>query len=212
MKSKSSIKAAVLSASVAAGMLSSCDSASKSGDAAGVADGQNAALECIMTRTSVRQYQDRPVSRDTVEILLKAAMAAPTAVNKQPWAFVVVDDRAVLDSLTAYLPYARMLTHAPLAIVTCGDMTKAIEGDAREMWVQDVSAATENLLLAAHAVGLGAVWTGVYPIQERMDGVKKALALPDNLVPLSVVPVGYPEGVAAPKDKWDASKVLFNRQ
>ncbi len=211
MKSKSSIKAAVLSASVAAGMLTSCDSA-KSGDTAQAADGSNAALECIMTRTSVRQYQDRPVSRDTVEILLKAAMAAPTAVNKQPWAFVVVDDRAVLDSLTEYLPYARMLTHAPLAIVTCGDMSKAIEGDAREMWVQDVSAATENLLLAAHAVGLGAVWTGVYPIQERMDGVKKALALPDNLVPLSVVPVGYPATEQAPKDKWDASKVYFNRQ
>ncbi len=211
MKSKSSIKAAVLSASVAAGMLTSCDSA-KSGDTAQGAEGSNAALECIMTRTSVRQYQDRPVSRDTVEILLKAAMAAPTAVNKQPWAFVVVDDRAVLDSLTEYLPYARMLTHAPLAIVTCGDMSKAIEGDAREMWVQDVSAATENLLLAAHAVGLGAVWTGVYPIQERMDGVKKALALPDNLVPLSVVPVGYPATEQAPKDKWDASKVYFNRQ
>ncbi len=211
MKSKSSLKAAVLSASVAAGMLTSCDSA-KSGDTAQGAEGTNAALECIMTRTSVRQYQDRPVSRDTVEILLKAAMAAPTAVNKQPWAFVVVDDRAVLDSLTEYLPYARMLTHAPLAIVTCGDMSKAIEGDAREMWVQDVSAATENLLLAAHAVGLGAVWTGVYPIQERMDGVKKALALPDNLVPLSVVPVGYPATEQAPKDKWDASKVYFNRQ
>lgn len=211
MKSKSSIKAAVLSASVAAGMLSSCDSASRSGLVES-ADSSNAALECIMTRTSVRQYQDRPVGRDTVEILLRAAMAAPTAVNKQPWAFVVVDDRAVLDSLTAYLPYARMLAHAPLAIVTCGDLSKAIEGEAREMWVQDVSAATENLLLAAHAVGLGAVWTGVYPIEERVEGVRKALALPDNLVPLAVVPVGYPAGESTPKDKWDESKVLFNRQ
>ena len=211
MKSKSSIKAAVLSASVAAGMLSSCNTDSKEGGGADT-DSKNAALECIMTRTSVREYQNRPVGRDTVEILLRAAMAAPTAVNKQPWTFVVVDEREVLDSLTAYLPYARMLAHAPLAIVTCGDMTRAIEGDAREMWVQDVSAATENLLLAAHAVGLGAVWTGVYPIDERVEGVRKALALPDNLVPLAVVPVGYPAKDSEPKDKWDAGKVMFNRQ
>ncbi|MBD5245087.1 MAG: nitroreductase family protein [Barnesiella sp.] len=211
MKSKSSIKAAVLSASVAAGMLSSCNTGSKEGGGADT-DSTNAALECIMTRTSVREYQNRPVGRDTVEILLRAAMAAPTAVNKQPWTFVVVDEREVLDSLTAYLPYARMLAHAPLAIVTCGDMTRAIEGDAREMWVQDVSAATENLLLAAHAVGLGAVWTGVYPIDERVEGVRKALALPDNLVPLAVVPVGYPAKDSEPKEKWDAGKVMFNRQ
>ena len=211
MKSKSSIKAAVLSASVAAGMLSSCNTGSKEWGGADT-DSTNAALECIMTRTSVREYQNRPVGRDTVEILLRAAMAAPTAVNKQPWTFVVVDEREVLDSLTAYLPYARMLAHAPLAIVTCGDMTRAIEGDAREMWVQDVSAATENLLLAAHAVGLGAVWTGVYPIDERVEGVRKALALPDNLVPLAVVPVGYPAKDSEPKDKWDVGKVMFNRQ
>ena len=109
----------------------------------------NPAVENIMTRTSIRQYQpDRSISRDTVDLLLRAAMSAPTAVNKQPWAFVVIDSRESLDSLAEVLPYARMLRHAPLAIVTCGDLGKALEGEAREFWIQDVSAATENLLLA----------------------------------------------------------------
>ena len=113
----------------------------------------NQALECILTRTSVRQYdENRTISRDTIETLLRAAMAAPTAVNKQPWAFVAIDNRQDLDSLAAVLPYARMLAKAPLAIVTCGDMSKIIDGETPDkgFWIQDVSAATENLLLAAH--------------------------------------------------------------
>lgn len=175
------------------------------------ADSSNAAIECIMTRTSIRRYQEgRAVSPDTVGILLKAAMAAPSAVNKQPWAFVVVSDRAVLDKIMAACPYARMLQHAPLAIVPCGDMSRALEGDDHDMWIEDVSAATENLLLAAHALGLGAVWTGVWPEADRMAGVSKALGLPDNVIPLAVVPVGYPEGAATPKQKWDESKVHYN--
>lgn len=184
----------------------------KAGQNDGAQTGGNAAMDCIMTRTSVRNYEaGHKISKDTVDMLLKAAMAAPTAVNKQPWAFVVVDDRAVMDSLMAACPYARMLEKAPLAIVTCGDMSLAIEGEARDMWIQDVSAATENLLLAAHALGLGAVWTGVYPIPERVEGVKKALGLPSNIVPLAVVPVGYPAGSSTPKDKWMPEKVHYNR-
>lgn len=172
----------------------------------------SAVLQCIETRTSVRQYQsDRTISRDTVELLLRAAMSAPTAMNKQPWAFVVLDDRATLDSLVSALPYARMLSHAPLAIVTCGDMSKAIEGDGCDFWIQDVSAATENLLIAAHALGLGAVWTGVYPIQERVEGIQKALGLPKTIIPLSVVPVGYPAGAQQPKDKWLPENIHYNK-
>ncbi len=134
-----------------------------------------ATLQCIATRTSVRQYQpDRAIPQDTVELLLRAAMAAPTAVNKQPWVFVVLDQREVLDSLVDALPYARMLTHAPLAIVTCGDMSKTVENDGKDFWVQDVSAATENLLLAANALGLGAVWSDVYPLADRVEGDRKA--------------------------------------
>ena len=169
-------------------------------------------LDAIYTRTSIRTYQpDHAVSRDTVEMLLRAAMSAPTAVNKQPWAFVVLDTREALDSLAEVLPYAKMLKHAPLAIVTCGDMNKAIEGEGRDFWIQDVSAATENLLIAAHALGLGAVWTGVYPDHERVSAVQERLGMPANIIPLSVVPVGYPEGEHQPKDKWNPDAVHFNR-
>ncbi len=171
----------------------------------------NKGIENIMTRTSIRQYDaTRKISPDTVEILLKAAMSAPTAVNKQPWQFVVLDKREAIDSLAQYLPYAKMLEHAPLAIVTCGDLTEAIEGEGETYWVQDVSAATENLLLAAHALGLGAVWTGVYPISERVAGVQKALMLPDSIVPLAVVPIGFPAMDQKPKDKWKPEKVHYN--
>lgn len=193
--------------------LSSCTTSSTPNATADQSTG-NAALECILTRTSVRQYQpDRTISRDTVETLLRAAMSAPTAVNKQPWAFIALDDRAALDSLAQVLPYARMLTKAPLAIVTCGDLSKAIDGEDADkgFWIQDVSAATENLLLAAHAMGLGAVWTGVYPDAERVKDVQERLGLPANVIPLAVVPVGYPTGPQKPKEKWDPANVHFNK-
>lgn len=193
--------------------LSSCTTSSTP-DATADQSTDNAALECILTRTSVRQYQpDRTISCDTVETLLRAAMSAPTAVNKQPWAFIALDDRAALDSLAQVLPYARMLTKAPLAIVTCGDLSKAIDGEDADkgFWIQDVSAATENLLLAAHAMGLGAVWTGVYPDAERVKDVQERLGLPANVIPLAVVPVGYPTGPQKPKEKWDPANVHFNK-
>lgn len=193
--------------------LSSCTTSSTPDATADQSTG-NAALECILTRTSVRQYQpDRTISRDTVETLLRAAMSAPTAVNKQPWAFIALDDRAALDSLAQVLPYARMLTKAPLAIVTCGDLSKAIDGEDADkgFWIQDVSAATENLLLAAHAMGLGAVWTGVYPDAERVKDVQERLGLPANVIPLAVVPVGYPTGPQRPKEKWEPANVHFNK-
>lgn len=179
-----------------------------------VPDAVNPALENILTRTSVRQYEaGRTIPRDTIETLLRAAMAAPTAVNKQPWAFVAIDQRADLDSLAGVLPYARMLTQAPLAIVACGDLSKAIESEdaSRGFWIQDVSAATENLLLAAHALGLGAVWTGVYPDEERVKAVQQRLGMPDNVIPLAVIPIGYPAGQQVPKDKWKPENIHFNR-
>ena len=117
----------------------------------------NGMLETIMTRTSIRQYTDQPVEKEKIEAMLRAGMAAPTAVNAQPWHFVVVSDKAKLSELAAANPRAGMLKSAPLAIVVCGDMTKAMEGKGRQFWIQDCSAATENILLAAHAQGLGAV-------------------------------------------------------
>ena len=170
----------------------------------------NGMLETIMTRTSIRQYTDQPVEKEKIEAMLRAGMAAPTAVNAQPWHFVVVSDKAKLDELAAANPRAGMLKSAPLAIVVCGDMTKAMEGKGRQFWIQDCSAATENILLAAHAQGLGAVWTALYPMEERIQPVSEALKLPDTLIPLCTVVIGYPAEQPEPKDKWKPENISYN--
>ena len=137
--------------------------------------GKTTAIENILSRKSVRAYTPRPVEKGKVDLLVKAAMAAPTAVNKQPWAFVVVDDRKVLDKLATELPYAKMAAQAPLAIVVCGDLSKALNGETDRYWMLDCSAASENLLLAAESMGLGAVWTAVYPESDRIAKVRACL-------------------------------------
>jgi nitroreductase len=165
-------------------------------------------LNAIHARASVRSYTDKPVPEAKIEKLLKAAMAAPSSRNVQPWRFYVVTDRNILDSLAEGLPFAKMLDHAPLAIIVAGDTTAGNpEGEQIHNWVMDCSAASQNLLLAAHALGLGAVWTGVYPYQARIDNVRAILNIPEHIIPLNVIPIGYPEGEHIPKDKWDEGKV-----
>ena len=165
------------------------------------------ALQCIMTRPSVRAFLDKPVSDEIIENLLKAAMAAPSAKNQQPWAFIVIRKRELLEKLGASLPNAKMTATAPAAVVICGLPEKALPGEAREYWIQDAAAATENFLLAAHALGLGAVWTGVHPISERIGILKDVLELPEGVEPFCLIPFGWPAGPAAPKDKWNPSIV-----
>ena len=173
---------------------------------------QKAVFDNIMTRTSIRQFTSEPVPAEMVEQMLRAGMAAPTAMNSQPWEFVVIDDRDTLDKLAAQLRYAKMLQQAPLAIVVCGH-TKWLdrEGNEREniFWVDDCSAATENILLAAHALGLGAVWTAAK--DDRGAIVADALGIPDGVQPLCVIPVGFPADNPQPKDKWKPEKIHFNR-
>ncbi len=163
------------------------------------------AIENIMSRKSVRKYLPKPVEKEKVQTLLKAGMAAPSGKDVRPWEFVVVTDRAALDSMAAALPYAKMLTHAPMAIVVCGDTTKS------SYWYLDCSAATQNILLAAEALELGAVWTAAYPYDDRMAVVSRYTALPKHIKPLCVIPVGYPAMPHSPKDKWDESKVHENK-
>lgn len=182
----------------------------KSADAQQSVNAEQAVLDNIATRTSIRDYEARPVEKEKIEKMLRAAMAAPTAMNKQPWHFVVVDQRNVLDALAGANPYAKMLKKAPLAIVVCGNTDKMIEGGGRDFWIQDASAATENLLLAAHAMGLGAVWTGAYPSEERCISIIKVLSLSDNLVPLNMIVVGYPAEQPQPKQKFKEENISYN--
>lgn len=182
----------------------------KSADAHQSVNAEQAVLDNIATRTSIRDYEARPVEKEKIEKMLRAAMAAPTAMNKQPWHFVVVDQRNVLDALAGANPYAKMLKKAPLAIVVCGNTDKMIEGGGRDFWIQDASAATENLLLAAHAMGLGAVWTGAYPSEERCISISKVLSLSDNLVSLNMIVVGYPSEHPQPKQKFKEENISYN--
>lgn len=199
----------ILSAFAALLVLAGCNSNDPKAEAAATTDG-NAIVECIMTRTSIRQYTDQTVSADTIETLLRAGMAAPTAVNKQPWHFVAITDREKLDGIAIANPNAGMVKKAPLAIVVCGDMKKALEGPARAFWIQDCSAATENILLAAHALGLGAVWTGLYPNEDRAKAVSELLKLPETIIPLCAIVIGYPAEQPQPKDKWLPENVSYN--
>ena len=163
------------------------------------------ALENIFSRKSVRKFLAQPVEEEKVQLLLKAGMSGPSGKDTRPWDFIVVDSRMILDSLAAALPYAKMLKDAPMAIIVCGDTTKS------SYWYLDCSAAAENILLAAEALGLGGVWTAAYPYEDRMQAVKKYTGIPDHISSLCVIPVGYPAGPQNPKDKWDASRIHRNQ-
>ena len=172
---------------------------------------ENQAIQNIMTRVSVREFTGEKISEAQIDTLLRAAMAAPSAINKQPWAFIVITDEDKLAQLGEALPYSRCSNHPAVAIIPCGDLTKAIPGEMANFWINDVSAATENLLLAAHAMGLGAVWTGLHPDMNRAKMVQEMLGLPEHIIPLCVVPVGVPAEHPEVKDKFKPENIHYNQ-
>jgi nitroreductase len=161
-------------------------------------------LRFLQKRRSIRRYKDAPVSNAQVETLLRAAMAAPSAGNEQAWAFVVIRDRTHLEQVTEIHPYAQMCRDAPLAILVCGDLAREKH---KGMWVQDCSAATQNLLLAAAHIGLGACWCAAHPRPDREAGFRKLCKLPDSIVPFAVVAVGVPDEAKGPADYYDPERV-----
>jgi nitroreductase len=165
-------------------------------------------LDAIFTRRSIRKYTDRAVPDELVLQLLRAAMAAPSAGNEQAWQFIVIRDRALLDAIPKFHPYAAMLKYASVAVLVCGDLTLE---KYKGYWVQDCSAATQNLLLAATAQGLGAVWTGVYPMEDRVAGMRRLLNLPEHVVPLSLVPLGFPAEQQGRADRFDQARIHHDR-
>lgn len=185
--------------------ISSSSPSSESG-----ADLRKSTIDDIMTRSSVRAYTDRKVDEATLDTLLRAAMAAPTAGNKQPWRFVVIDDKTTLQTISEDFNTMTMAKEAALAVVMCGDVTATFPGEGRDYWVQDVSAASENLLLAAHAMGLGAVWCGIYPLSERVEQFSRMLSLPADIIPMACICIGYPSGETTPKDKWHPEYIRYN--
>jgi nitroreductase len=167
-------------------------------------------MEAIYKRRSIRKYTGQAVPGEDMEELLRAAMSAPSAGNEQPWHFVVIDDRGLLDQVPRIHPYAQALKSAPVAILVCGDP----DLEARRgwgYWMLDCAAATENLLLAVAAKGLGAVWLGIYPDKERVEGMSRLLDLPPNIVPFALVPVGYPAEQKPREDRYRKERVHYNR-
>jgi len=171
----------------------------------------NDTLDTIHSRKSVRNYTQEGVDKDTLQVLVKAGMAAPSAMDKRPWSFVVVTKKDVLAKLADTLAYGQMLKSAAAAIVVCGRLDKSLPNVEEGFWVQDCSAATENILLAAESLGLGAVWLGVYPSGQRVAGVRNVLSIPDQVVPLNVISIGHPTGVEKPKDKFDPSNMHWDK-
>ena len=187
-----------------------CNNAPKSGNSSMET---NSTLETIMSRKSVRSYTEQKLTDAQIETLLKAAMAAPSGINIQPWRFIVVTDQSIKEALQADGPQ-RMYSQCAALFVICGE-TDFVNRNGEKVpngnWTADCAAATENLLLAAESIGLGAVWTACYPFHDRMDPVAAYLNLPGNIVPYSIVPVGYPAGDEQPKDKWNPERIHYNR-
>lgn len=192
----------------AAGIIASCCNSQPQ------TDGTNAAIENIMNRKSVRSFTGQQVPQDMMNTMLKAAMAAPSGVNRQPWSFVVVNDTAKFASLFEGNFNLRTFKSAGTVVVICADTTMAGSDPQtrvlNELWRDDMGACTENFLLAAEALGLGAVWTAGYPHAERM-GIKEKLGMPEHVIPYCMVAVGYPATDEAPKDKYKPERIHWNK-
>ncbi|MCK9175886.1 MAG: nitroreductase family protein [Desulforhopalus sp.] len=167
----------------------------------------NETIDTILDRKSVRKFTETPISKQQLTTLARAAMAAPSAVNRQPWEIIIVTEQALLKKLGAALAHAKMTAGAAAAFVICGNMERTGEGAERELWVQDCCAASENLLIAVTSMGLGAVWTAAFPFEDRMASVRQILGLPEGIVPLNVIPMGYAAAEVQGHDKFDGTRL-----
>jgi nitroreductase len=165
-------------------------------------------MEGILTRRSVRKFVPGPVTDEDVTAILRAATSAPSANDQRPWHFVVVDDRALLDQVPNFHPYSKMILDVPVAILVVAE--PALE-KSKGYWVHDCAAATQNLLLAAHARGLGGVWLGINPRPDREAGLRKLLGMPEDVIPFALVPIGHPAEQKGAVDRLDPARVHRNR-
>ncbi|MTI69815.1 MAG: nitroreductase family protein [Firmicutes bacterium] len=167
------------------------------------------AIDYIYQRRSIRKFNKKSVESEKINLLIKAAMAAPSACNQQPWEFIVVSDKEVLNDLKSSLYSGNY--NAPLAIVVCGNMKLALSGPGKDYWIQDCSAAAENMLIAATDLNLGSVWIGVHPIASIIKPVKKILNIPEYVVPLGVIYIGYPEEEKKARTQYNKKRVYKNK-
>jgi nitroreductase len=170
----------------------------------------NPSLHFIFKRRSIRQYDNRPVPAEMFNDLFAAAMAAPSAVARDPWHFLLIRDRKMLDRMVKILPNGQMLRQAPAAVVVCGDINRAHSNELSYM-LQDLSAATENLLLAAAALGLGSCWLGMHPRRERVENIRSLFSLPENIIPMCGIALGWPSENPAPRTRYNPERVHLEK-
>jgi nitroreductase len=163
-------------------------------------------LETILTRRSIRKYSDQKIDENVFIDLVKAAVSAPSAGNQQPWKFIIIKDKEKLGNVLEFHPHAKMLLDAQGAILVCGDLSKEKH---KGYWILDCAAATQNILLAAHANGLGACWLGIYPREERVAGMKTLVSVPDHVIPFALVSLGFPDEEKNPSDRYHESLVHY---
>jgi nitroreductase len=170
-------------------------------------ESMNPLIDVILKRRSIRKYSGKTVNKSDILLLLKAGMYAPSARNEQPWHFIVIDDRGILNRIREAHPYASMLSDAALAILVCGDENLEL---SKGYWPVDCAAATENILLSAHALGLGAVWLGVYPRQERQSAISEIFELPSHIQPFSLISIGHPAEEKGVPDRFKEERIRWN--
>ncbi len=164
-------------------------------------------MEAIYKRRSIRKFTGKPVDDNLVKECIKAGMNAPSAGNQMPWEFILIDRRDLLDAIMKIHPYASMLDRATVAVLVCGDLSKETR---KGYWVQDCAACTQNILLAVTALGLAAVWLGVYPREDRVEGLRKLFDLPAHIIPFSLVPIGHPAEEKATNNKFFPERIHRN--
>lgn len=164
-------------------------------------------IEALLSRRSIRKYSDKKIEKEKIDIMLKAAMYAPSAMNYQPWEFIVMNDKKLFSEMLKIITHAEMLNESTLAILVCGDLNKE---KYEEYNAQNCSAATQNILLAAHDLGLGAVWIAAYPNKEVIQKIKRLLNLPENILPVSLISIGYPAEEKTAEDRFIKEKIHFN--
>ena len=164
-------------------------------------------MEALLTRRSVRQFESKPISQEAIDRILQAAMNAPSAGNQQPWHFMVINQKKLLEAIMTFHPYSKMLEQAPLAIIPCADLSVMRH---EPYWPQDLAAATENMLIAIRAEGLGGVWLGVYPDEARVEGARKTFSLPNSIIPFAIVAIGHTQVKQIEANRYQTHRVHYN--
>ena len=161
----------------------------------------------IFSRRSIRKYTDQPVDQEQINQLLRAAMYAPSAGNEKPWQFVIIKDRDKLNEITSFHPHTQMLKEAPIAIIACAD-TSDVKYDGA-FWIQDMSAAIQNILLQGESLGLGTCWCGVYPKEQLVENVSRLTNLPEHIIPVAIIAVGHPAEQREVRERFNPDRVHY---